>query len=339
MNLNLYHYPQALVDEKLFYNSFDFNSYYQDMFVSTLYTTLSSMGHNVTLHRLYKNDDADYYFRDPSARTGINGPSNGFYKDIVIVESIDTNRYIVMDMRDCHGNPFSSDENCTGIFLTHFNRDDLERRYKQHSYKVFPFWFCDYNPNQTKKIRSKIQELLQLPKINKFMFSGTITGVTTENPYTYGDINIREVAIELDQKYNNIFYLQKKILFPDEFLLKSSRFKMALALPGNPWCSREHQLLSAGIPLLTYRWKSERIFPIIPELHYTSVEVEPRTVMGFPFNKEDGAKILAEKFIEVNDNAPLLSRRALAGQQHYDEYIYPVEFAKKFAPLILPLLK
>jgi hypothetical protein len=339
MNLKILHFPQNLIDDKHFFNIYNENSYYQDMFVASLYTTLNKLGHNVELQRLYEKENNNYFYKDMSARSGINGPDNNFYMDLVIIENISTGAYIVMDMRDSSGNPWSTDSNCKGIFLTHFNREDLINRYNENSYKVFPFYFCDYFPNQVLRLRNTINNLLELPKIDKFFFSGTITGITTDLPYSYNGINVREVAIELDQHYKELFYLQKTFLTLEDFLLKSSRFKVSLSLPGHPWCSREHQYLSAGIPLLTYRYKSERIFPIIPEMHYTSVEVEPRTLMGFPVNKEEGAKVLADKFLEVKDNAPLLKARALAGQVHYDNYIYPPAFAEKFAPLILPLLK
>ena len=336
MNLKILHFPQRLSD---IYEEVDnVNAYYQDMFVVSLRDTLKSLGHTVILEVKYEKENKEYYYRDPSARVGINGPSNNFYMDIVILENTDTGSYIVMDMRDSSGNPWSSDSNCKGIFLTHFNREDLINRYNENSYKIFPFYFCDYYPNQVLRLRDTINNLLELPKIDRFFFSGTVTGITTDLPYTYNGINVREVAITLDQHYKELFFLQRNILDIQEFLMKSSRFKVSLSLPGHPWCSREHQYLSAGIPLLTYRYKSERIFPIIPEMHYTSVEVEPRTVMGFPVNKEDGAKVLADKFLEIKDNAPLLKARALAGQVHYDNYIYPPAFAEKFAPLILPLL-
>lgn len=336
MNLKILHFPQAL--SSIYEDVTNINSYYQDMFVVSLRDILRNLGHNVSIEVKYEKENKEYYYRDSSARTGLNGPSNNFYMDLVIVENTDTGAYIVMDMRDASGNPWSTDEYCRGIFLTHFNRDDLINRYNEFSYKVFPFWFCDYYPNKTLRLRKEISGLLELPAIDKFFFSGTVTGVTTDLPYSYNGINVREVAIELDQKYKELFYLQRTFLDLKDFLFKSSRFKMGLSLPGHPWCSREHQYLSAGIPLLTYRYKSERIFPIIPEMHYTSVEVEPRTLMGFPVNKEEGAKKLVDKFLEVKDNAPLLRRRALAGQVHYDNFIYPPAFAEKFAPLIVPLL-
>jgi len=339
MNLKLIHFPQNYKDDNSFFNIGSLDAYYQDILVFGLYTSLQKLGHTIELIRMDKKNDRDYYYKDNTARTGMNGPDNYFYMDLIILENVDTGKYIVLDMRDCSGTPWAGDSNCNGIFLTHFNRDDLVSRYSDQSYKVFPFYFCDYYPNRTKSYRSIVENLLELPQVDKLFFSGTITGITTDMPYTYNNLNVRQVGIELDQNYSEHFFLQKSFLDPENFFKKSSRFKMSLSLPGHPWCSREHEMFSLGIPLLAYRWKSERVFPFIPELHYTSIEIEPRTLMGFPLNSEEGAKKLIDKFLEVKDNAPLLKSRALAGQTYYDEYVYPTKFGEKFIQLVLPLFK
>jgi hypothetical protein len=338
MKLSIHHYPQHFKTPEIYYNTADKNAYYQQIFVVNLYQALLNMGHEVELHQLNKKDDNEYWYKDPAAKSGENGPTSLFWMDIVIIENLITGKYIILDMRDCSGSPWASDPNCVGIFLTHYERSEMESRYGEYKHKVYPFWFCDYYPNNTRLLRPLINNIKELPKIDNLYFAGTITGVTTDAPYNYGEINIREVAVLMRELYNEEFLLEKTRLSQEDWLKKAARFKMVLALPGHPWCSREHELLSLGIPLLTYRWKAERLFPIIPDVHYTSVEVEPRYPMGFPKIKEDGATALIEMFRKVKDQAGLLAARSIAGKLHYDNYIYPTAFIRHFAPIALPML-
>ncbi len=338
MKLLIHHYPQHFKTPDVYFNTADKNAYYQQIFVVNLYQALLNMGHDVELVQLDKREDTEYWHKDPLARDGGNGPTSLFWMDLVIIENLTTGKYVVLDMRDCSGNPWASDPNCVGIFLTHYERSEMEDRYGEFAHKVYPFWFCDYYPNFTRSLRPLINNLKQLPKVDSLYFAGTITGVTTDAQYTYGGINIREVAVLMRELYSEEFILETTRLDQETWLKKASRFKMVLALPGHPWCSREHELLSLGLPLLTYRWKAERIFPIIPNIHYTSVEVEPRYAMGFPMVKEDGATALIEMFRKVKDQTEVLSARSLAGRFHYDNYIYPTAFVRHFAPIVLPML-
>jgi hypothetical protein len=338
MKLLIHHYPQAFKSPDVYFNTADKHAYYQQIFVVNLYQSLLNMGHDVELQQIDKREDNEYWYKDPLAKSGGNGPSILFWIDIVIIENVTTGKYIVLDMRDCSGSPWASDPNCVGIFLTHYERSTMAERYGEFAHKVYPFWFCDYYPNLTRSLRPVINNLKQLPKIDNLYFAGTITGVTTDIQYSYGGINIREVAVLMRDLYKDEFHLEKSRLSHEDWLKKAARFKMVLALPGHPWCSREHETLSLGLPLLTYRWKAERLFPIIPDIHYTSVEVEPRYPMGFPKVKEDGASALIEQFRKVKDQAELLSARSIAGKLHYDNYIYPTAFIRHFAPIVLPML-
>lgn len=338
MKLSIHHYPQHFKSPDVYFDTANKKAYYQQIFVVNLYQALLNMGHDVELHQLDKREDNEYWYKDPTAKSGGNGPSSLFWIDIVIIENLTTGKYVVLDMRDCNGSPWASDPDCVGIFLTHYERSTMKERYGEFSDKVYPFWFCDYYPNLTRSLRPLIDNLKEMPKVDSLYFAGTITGVTTDAPYTYGGINIREVAVLMRDLYKEEFYLEPTRLAQEDWLIKASRFKMVLALPGHPWCSREHELLSLGIPLLTYRWKAERLFPILPGIHYTSVEVEPRYPMGFPMVKEDGAITLMEKYREVKDRTELLSARSIAGKLHYNNYIYPTAFIRHFAPIVLPML-
>jgi len=79
-------------------------------------------------------------------------------------------------------------------------------------------------------------------------------------------------------------------------LLEAARHAVVLALPGHPWCYREHEMFSLAIPLLTYTWKAEIFHPWIPDVHYAAVDPPcDRHPMGFPLDAELAADHLIER--------------------------------------------
>jgi len=122
-----------------------------------------------------------------------------------------------------------------------------------------------------------------------------------------------------------------------EFFKKAATHTINLALPGHPWCSREHELWTLGLPVIMYEHTHHMAVPLLPNYHYVAVPGGPRLSIGMAKDPE----LAADRIIETHrewikpENRWRLNMVAKNGQTRIDKHAnYDTVWST-----VLPLLK
>jgi hypothetical protein len=150
---------------------------------------------------------------------------------------------------------------------------------------------------------------------------------------------IREVISVLAEKYPDescVGSWESKLPLED-FFKKAATHTINLALPGHPWCSREHELWTLGLPVLMYEHTHHMAVPLLPNYHYVAVPGGPRMSIGMAQDPE----LAADRIIETHrewikpENRWRLNMVAKNGQTRIDKHAnYDTVWST-----VLPLLK
>lgn len=154
--------------------------------------------------------------------------------------------------------------------------------------KIVPFVFTSYYPIWTESFVETIADIRKnTPELdNRILFYGN-----TRPEYHHDDFPIREVANILKEKYPDevdIGGWHEKLPLED-FFKKAATYKVALALPGHPWCSREHELWTLGIPVMMYEHTHHMAVDLVPNWHYIAVPGGERRNIGMAKDPEYAA--------------------------------------------------
>ncbi len=263
---------------------------------------------------------------------------DGLFNDALVIEDTDHDYFVVVDYQDCSEGPgyaLSMIPQWRGSFLSMYHRPSVLAQYGPvKARRVWPGWFCDYAPGLTRRYREEVAEIRQDWDAldDRLFFMGTVGG-----SYRVNGHNIREAAEILREKYPDEVDIRWKRAGDDglgeklereEWFLEAACHKVVLALPGHPWCYREHEMFSLGIPLLTYRWEAEIFSPWVPDVHYAATDPGERHPMGFPLNQELGALLLIERHRQILKEDPNEARhRAHLAQFKFDATNTPCSIA------------
>ena len=133
---------------------------------------------------------------------------------------------------------------------------------------------CQFNPDTP--LRNDFKKAIYVPKdINLY-------GKVVSN------IKLKRISERLDKrlffsgkkwkrrkkilrKMNTVYYGER--LSPEDFILQLSQLKIALSLPGNGnFCHREFECFGVGTPVLMPELLNQTYDPLLPNIHYISVE-------------------------------------------------------------------
>jgi len=265
-------------------------SYVTSILMTELKKELWNMGHEADiafvplydkLHRL-KIDDIGL---DVLAQSPI--PQGLWF----IVANRDTNKFCIVDLQD---HPCITEAVCytaTENFVMSFTSMFSVERYRGSHIditKLVPFVFMAYYPimieNMVAEITTHRRSLKELD--NRLLFYGN-----TRDIYSHEGAPIREVANVLKNKYPDevdIGGWGEKLPLQD-FLKKAASHKINLALPGHPWCSREHELWTLGLPVMMYEHTHSMAVDLIPNWHYIAVPGGERRNIGMAKDPEYAA--------------------------------------------------
>lgn len=262
----------------------------------------------------------------------------GLINDALVIEDTDADDFVVVDYQDCSEGPgyaLSMIPQWRGSFLSMYHRPSVVAHYGTvKARRVWPGWFCDYAPGLTRLYRGDVADIRENWDAldDRLFFAGTVGGGYVVNGY-----NIREAAEILRERYPDEVDIrwkragedgQGEKLDREDWFLEAARHKVVLALPGHPWCYREHEMFSLGIPLLTYRWEAEIFSPWIPDIHYAATDPGERHPMGFPIDQERGAEILIERHRKILEEDPRdVMDRAIRAQFKFDQTNTPCAIA------------
>jgi len=208
-----------------------------------------------------------------------------------IITNRETNKFCIIDLQDhpgvteaiCHKSP----SNLVMSFASMFSMERY-RETKIDLTKLVPFVFMSYYPIMTESMVNKIMTYRRSLKEldNRLLFYGN-----TRDIYQHEGAPIREVANVLKQKYPDEVCIggwEEKLPL-ELFLRKAASHKINLALPGHPWCSREHELWTLGLPVMMYEHTHHMAVDLVPNWHYVSVPGGQRRNIGMALDPEYAA--------------------------------------------------
>jgi hypothetical protein len=248
-----------------------------------------------------------------------------------------TKKFVVVDMQDSPAITSVLDKHPNYVMslvsqysLERYNIDSPDLNFT----KLLPFVYFAYYP---KLVESKIQEIQDIRTSsqldNRVFFYGN-----NRDTYRHSGRKIREVISLLELKYPDevcVGGMESK-LPPEEFFKKAATHTINLALPGHPWCSREHELWTLGLPVMMYEHTHHLAIDLIPNYHYIAVPVGRRLSIGMPENPELAADniIKAHRIWLNGNNRWRLDNIARNGQRRILKEASPTHVMSKLIELL-----
>jgi len=262
-----------------------------------------------------------------------------------ILANEETKKFVIFDLQDSPGIAYRiiDHKNLIFAFAGQYSYERLRRESSEspNIYKFLPFIYTAYYPVLTKNLREEIQEIRNSTTIldDRIFFYGN-----NRDSYIHADEDgnsqkIREVISVLAEKYPDescVGSWESKLPL-NEFFKKAATHTINLALPGHPWCSREHELWTLGLPVMMYEHTHHMAVPLLPNYHYVAVPGGPRMSIGMAKDPE----LAADRIIETHrewikpENRWRLNMVAKNGQDRIDDYANH----DKIWNTVLPLLK
>jgi len=262
-------------------------TYVTDILVYELKRELSMRGHHVDISYIHLSHDEGktIYIEemDIHVTAEYEIPASLWF----IIANNETKKFVTVDMQD---SPI-----ITSVLERHQNYVmSLVSQYSLERYqidspsldftKLLPFVYFAYLP---KMVESKIEEIRDIRNSSQLDNRVFFYGNNSET-YRHQGRKIREVLTLLEAKYPDevcVGGMENK-LAPQEFFKKAATHTINLGLPGHPWCSREHELWTLGLPVMLYEHTHHLAIDLIPNYHYVAVPVGERLTLGVASNPE-----------------------------------------------------
>ena len=248
-----------------------------------------------------------------------------------ILANNETKKFVLFDLQDSPGIAYKmlDHENLVFAFAGQYS---FERIYhecsnnRQYIHKFIPFIYTAYYPKLTKNLRNEIQDFRNsIEKLDdRIFFYGNNRDTYVHNDGNGTPQKIREVISILAEKYPDescVGSWEAKLPLV-EFFKKAATHTINLALPGHPWCSREHELWTLGLPVIMYEHTHHMAVPLLPNYHYVAVPGGSRLSIGMAKDPE----LAADRIIETHrewikpENRCRLDMVAKNGQTRIDKH-------------------
>jgi hypothetical protein len=258
---------------------------------------------------------------------------SGLLGDAHILRHLGTGVFKVIDYQDaftnCPAYVLRTSPLWGGALLTFYHRPLIEQLYGDLAPWVYPGQDLDQTPYVAHGYRDEVAALRRAGPLDpRLHYRGTLLTGAQGQPY---GPNWRMAAVILAEKYPD------EVLVSDQKLPRNEWFKMTalhltnLAMPGHPWCYREFELMSLGLPLISYPWQThvEALVMPVPWVHYIPTASIPRQAPGPALDPEQGAEaiIAAHRWAVAHPRTiETIGRRA---QQWYDINLTPAAIARE----------
>jgi len=311
----------------------DLSNRYNTIFSNELKTNLEKFGNTVTFKDIIQQDAfiklSDIPFYENSEYPDLKMLCDDFF----IIENTDNGKFIVIDIQDSLSlmRYMLPHENCVGFIQTFYNQKCITQEFKK-SHLVTVGNYFPIEPDLVESYYDTISKIT--PTDKRLFFSGTIG---YENGYVKSDGSPRrEVVMIMKEKHpDEVRVLDRNNKLPRiEWWKEAAKHYINLALPGHPWCSREHELWALGLPILSTYWVSPTIFCPRPNYHYLSTDGGDVEWTGVCEDPEYAADKLYERYKKSIDNPEYLKWIGSNGRKYYLDYIKPSSSAKYYAETI-----
>lgn len=267
----------------------------------------------------------------------------GLLHDALIIEAA-SGAFTVLDWQDAETGParaLAASPQWRAAALAFYGPAVVPGWFGRRAGHVYPGWFSDQFPRLTRWLRAEAAERRERPLDPRLYFAGTIEGLTPGARYQIAGHNPRALALVLREKYPDEVEVRGEKDPREQWLRRAAGHVACLALNGHPWCYREFELFSLGVPVVALPWTSALHAPWVPGRHYVApvAGVGPREPWtGLALDPEQAADALMRRWRAARGDPAELRAMAARAQAHYDAYYTPEAVARAAAALFEPAL-
>lgn len=258
-----------------------------------------------------------------------------YNSDAFIIQNLDTGYYVVVDMQDypTFSRELSASPLCQSVYMTMYESEWV-REHTKAPEKFRPFVYFAMYPEYTAQ-----KELLGNPVDDRLFFAATLGGFRKGVPY-YMKTNAngeyvpwRETAIYLKEMAPNetVIWDYDQKLPRELFWAKARSHTWNLFLPGGPWCNREHELWTLGIPTIGLTYPRHRLMvPLLPNVDYVAVEpVGGADNCGRPMNAKETASAILDRYRTIKNDTSMAVNVAYNARHRMLNYAMPAHVIKQ----------
>jgi hypothetical protein len=311
-------------------------TYVTDILAHELKRELITMGHDVNVSYVNFYEDAKLLY---IPELGINITSNVEISTSlwIIIANDETQNFAVVDLQDSPSVTYLLQHHPKYIMslVSQYSLERYQLDSKDLDFtKLLPFVYFPYYPRLVESMIQEIQDIRRSTQLDDRIF---FYGNNRED-YIHRGRRIREVISALAYRYPDevcVGSTEKKLPL-EEFFKKAAIHTISLGLPGHPWCSREHELWTLGLPVMLYEHTHHMAVDLIPNYHYIAVPVGKRLSIGMADNPELAADNIIKahrEWIKPN-NRWRLDNIARNGQRRILKQASPVTIIPKLIELI-----
>lgn len=259
--------------------------------------------YDITWHNL---DGADNFIYENDCSVRINQGS------ILIFEFDDTKQFKTFDFGDAPTLTIqlSRSKNFIGAAIGQYNKQLWDDQQLPTTVRdnIVPSTYPESNWNFGSVNYDIVQEFRkQIQLDTRLYWRGSIYKDATRPEY----YDVRR-GLELLNRELDSFYFGNYPIQYDDYINEALQFKLALGYGGGggyvcgDFCFRDIEMFGLGIPLLRPKYVAETHEPLIPDVHYISVDCEFDDKFRYK-NPEQLAKSIVQKYHEVIDNDEFLT--------------------------------
>lgn len=270
----------------------DHNSYCTEVLAYAIKEELTRQGHSVYLNYIRLYTDDIYRHRLIIEELDIDSEIQASTL-WMIISNDDTKKFSIIDLQDSPAATYQLKTHPNLVFSLvgqySLERYKFSNMFSPHQMmKLIPFVYTAYVPAAVELLTEEIQDIRNSTPVldDRVFFYGN-----NRDAYMHERQKIREVITVLAEKYPDetcVGSWEAK-LPREEFFRKAATHTINLGLPGHPWCSREHELWTLGLPVMLYEHTHHVAVDLLPNYHYVAVPVGARLDIGMAKNPEVAA--------------------------------------------------
>lgn len=235
----------------------------------------------------------------------------------LLIENYDTKETFIFSVSD-DLTPVSlnlkNSENVTKIFISQFIRDKIYHHINEESKsKYFPWIYFpsnEYDLDSFYELRKQ-----KTPTNDKMYFRGETTSRTILNHF---NLDVLHWGGPIGGFYN--------------YAYEMIDYKIALSIAGRAeMCYRDIECMGMGIPIIRFEYTTELNPPLIPNIHYISVD-RPDDLKDWTNLDKNGlphhAEMITNRYMEIKDDQEFLDFISKNAREYYDSYLSPTSSVK-----------
>lgn len=200
-------------------------------------------------------------------------------------------------------------DNTKKIFISQFIRDKVYHHVaKEHQHKYSPWIYFPSNEYDLESYYKKRQD--NAPQDSRMYFRGETFSRTILSHFT-----------------PDVFYGGNSIGGFDTYANELIKFKLGLSVAGRgEMCYRDVEYMALGVPFIRFEYTTEFFEPLIPNVHYISVDRPDDLVDWMKLDRlgeKHHAELIIKRYLEVKDDDEFLNFISKNAKEYYNKYLSP----------------